>query len=332
MITSKGKLELCNKYYIYLLLINSIGGGSMMALQEQVINGVIALGIDNKRTTVLRNLLQLKRGGVIKEQRFIKNSRFLILKKFAIRYLKNELLTDSISSVPIRNTNAFYYKNIFKGEYFLRQLVQYIIDDKRESRSIEEYIKYRCTSFLASNEFFMWNLMEDFFFEVNKNEVKKDAKLLKHKREVQQKILKKEILEANYIENEEFNISNLTSRGIIINTCILNEEKREFRVEINYLDYKDKQDIQDIIYVYYIAYSVFRRLIKFNFNIYIDIEVCTNNIQACKNIKQKLLKVKKEDSSGKHTKIDELLNKYNVNPAFLKIKLVSYYIVSQYFK
>lgn len=85
---TKIKLELCNEYYIYLLIIQAVGNGSGMALQEQVVKAVLDFGIDNKKETVLRKLLELKKGEVIKEQRFIKNSRFLILKKFAIKYLE----------------------------------------------------------------------------------------------------------------------------------------------------------------------------------------------------------------------------------------------------
>lgn len=328
---TKIKLELCNEYYIYLLIIQAVGNGSGMALQEQVVKAVLEFGIDNKKETILRKLLELKKAEVIKEQRFIKNSRFLILKKFAIRYLEKEIITEAVASVPIPKANISYYKNIFKAEYFLKELVPFI----KECGGIcgtEECLKYRSTSYLVDDESFMWNLMEEFLLEVNKEEIKKDAKLLKEKRRLQLKILKKEISKAEFKETEEPNISNLKSKNAVVNACIFNEETNEFRVKLNYFDYRDRQDIEDIIYVYSIAYAIFRRIIKFNYNVYIDINVCTSSIEAYQNIKEKLLRIKSEDENGKHTKLDKFLSKYNVSPAFLKIELENYDIANKYFK
>ena len=329
---TKIKLELCNEYYIYLLIIQAVGNGSGMALQEQVVKAVLEFEIDNKKETVLRKLLELKKGEVIKEQRFIKNSRFLVLKKFAIKYLEKEIITDAVASVPIPKSNASYYKNIFRAEYFLEELVPFIKEEGGIRCSIEECLKYRCTSYLIDDESFMWNVMEEFLLEVNKEEIKKDAKLLKEKRQLQLKLLKKEISTAEFKETEEPNISNLKSKNAIVDTCTFNEEKKVFTVKINYLDYRDNEDLEDIIYIYSIAYAIFRRIIKFNYNVYIYIKVCTSNIQACQNIKEKLLRVKTEDATGKHTKLNELLNKYNVSPAFLKIELENYDIENKYFK
>lgn len=328
---TKIKLEIINKYYLYLLIIQAIGNGSGMALQEQVVKAVLEFGIDNKKETVLRKLLELKKAEVIKEQRFIKNSRFLILKKFAIRYLEKEIITDAVASVPIPKSNVSYHKNIFRAEYFLKELVPFI-KEYGGVCSIEECLKYRSTSYLINNESFIWNFMEEFLLEVNKEEMKKDAKLLKEKRQLQLKLLKKEISTAEFEETEEPNISNLKAKNTVVNTCIFNQETNEFRVKLNYFDYRDRQDIEDIIYVYSIAYSIFRRIIKFNYNVYIDITICTSSIQGYQNIKEKLVRIKMEEATGKHTKLDGLLNKYNVSQAFLRIELENYDIANKYFK
>lgn len=329
---NKIKLELCNKYYMYLLIIDVLSEQSGYVLKEQLIDTLIELGIEKKKDTVVRKILELKKGEVIKEQRFIRNSRFLVLKKFAKKYLIREVVIDAVAGVPIPTSNASYYKNIFRAEYCLRELIPYIKNEGDGAWSIEEIFKYRCTSYFINNESFMWDLMENFFFEVNKEEIKKDAKLLKEKREIQIKLLKQEISTAKFEETEEFNISNLQAKNVVVDTCNFNQEINEFRVKLNYFDYRDKQDIEDIIYVYSMAYSVFRRLIKFNYTVYIDVKVCTSSMEASHNIRGKLLRVKSEEANGKHTKLDELLSKYNVSTAFLKIELENYDIANKYFK
>lgn len=326
------KLELCDKYYVYLLIIEALGCGSGYALKPQVIDTAIELGIDKKKETVIRKLAELKKGEVIKEQRFIRNRRFLMLKKFAKRYLREEIVTDAVASVSIPTSNASYFKNIFRAEYFLRELVPSIKEEGFNICGIEEFLKYRCSIHLIEEENFMWNLMEKFLFEVNQEEIKKDAKFFRNKRQIQLRLLKKEISTAEFPETEEFNISNLKTKNTVVNTCIFNQETNEFIVKLNYFDYRDRQDIEDIIYVYSIAYAVFRRLIKFNYNVYIDIKVCTSSMEASHNIRVKLLRVKSEEANGKHTKVDELLNKYNVSPAFLRIELENYDIANKYFK
>lgn len=329
---NKIKLELCNKYYMYLLIINVLSEQSGYVLKEQLINTLIELGIEKKKDTVVRKIAELKKGEVIKEHRFIRNSRFLVLKKFAKKYLIREIIIDSVSGVPIPVSNYSYYKNIFKAEYCLRELIPYIKREGEGAWSIEEILKYRCTSYFINNESFMWNLMENFLFEVNKEEIRKDTKILKEKRDIQLKLLKNEVSKAEFQQEEEFNISNLQAKNVVVDTCTFSQESNEFRVKLNYFDYRDKQDIEDIIYVYSITYSIFRRLIKFNYTVYIDMKVCTSSIEASHNIKGKLLRVKGEEANGKHTKLDELLSKYNVSPAFLKIKLENYDIANKYFK
>lgn len=329
---NKIKLELCNKYYMYLLIIDVLSEQSGYVLKEQLINTLIEFGIEKKKATAVKKIIELKKGEVIKEQRFIKNSRFLVLKKFAKKYLIREVVIDAVAGVPIPTSNYSYYKNIFKAEYCLRELVPYIKKEGEGAWSIEEILKYRCTSYFINNESFMWNLMENFLLEVNKEEIRKDARILKEKREIQLKLLKKEISTAEFQQVEEFNISNLQAKNVVVDTCTFNQEVNEFRVKLNYFDYRDRQDIEDIIYVYSMAYSVFRRLIKFNYTVYVDMKVCTSSIEASHNIKGKLLRVKSQEANGKHTKLDEVLSKYNVSPAFLKIELENYDIANKYFK
>lgn len=326
------KLELCNKYYVYLLIIEALSCGSGYAFKPQVIDTAIELGTDKKKETVVRKLAELKKGEVIKDQRFIRNSRFLMLKKFAKRYLREEIVTDAVASIAIPTSNASYFKNIFRAEYFLRELVPSVKEEGFNICGIEEFLKYRCSIYLIEEENFMWNLMEKFFLEVNKEEIKKDAKLLKEKREIQIKLLKQEIRTAKFEETEEFNISNLQAKNIVVDTCTFSKEVNEFRVKLNYFDYRDRQDIEDIIYVYSMAYSVFRRLVKFNYTIYIDMKVCTSSMEASHNIKEKLLRIRSIEANGKHSKLDGLLNRYNVSPAFLKIELENYDIANKYFK
>lgn len=331
MVNNKIKLELCYKHFAYLLVINNIG--NRMMLQEQFIQVILALNIDQTKKTILNKLLELKKADIIKEQRFVMNSRFIILKKFAIKFLEKEWdLDNNVSSTKIPATNRTYYKNIFRTEYFLKQIIPRINVDKVNLGEIEVYLKYQSCSFLTDGEDFMWNFDESFFMDENRGEIKKDARLLQQQKEIQRKLLKKELKKAEFVKNEEVNISSLLVKNVIVDSCALDEKMGTFVAKINYIDFIDKQDIEDIIYVYAIAYTVFRRLINYKYNVYIHIRVCTESEQACKNIKKNLMVVKSKEANGEHRKIDILLNKYNVSSAFLKIRLESYCIKKKYLK
>ena len=332
MISNKVKLELCREYSQYILLINILGCGNGMALQEQVINTAIQLRLVKNKKAALKKLLELKKAELIKEQRFVNNSRFIILKKFAVIYLNMILENRKISSVVIPRANYKYHKLTFKAEYFINELLECFQSQPSFSLvSIESDIGLRRCNYMLDDEIYMKYLYETLISSVNKDEIEKDMELLRKRKEIQRKILKKEINKAEFPKSGDYIISDLTNKNVIINTCILNRNKNTFTVKLNYLDYKDKQDMEDIIYVYSIAYSIFRRLIKFNYNVYIDIKVCTSSMQSAINMKEKLLK-EKEGKFGIYTKLDELLNKYNVFPSFVNIQFKNYDIKNQYLK
>jgi len=234
--------------------------------------------------------------------------------------------------VVIPRANYKYYLNIFKAEYLKNELIECFQSQPSFSlRGIDSYIGLRRCNYMLDDETYMKYLYETLISSVNKVEVEKDMELLRKRKEIQRKILKKEINKAEFPKSGDYIISDLTNKNVIINTCILNRNKNTFTVKLNYLDYKDKQDMEDIIYVYSIAYSIFRRLIKFNYNVYIDIKVCTSSMQSAINMKEKLLK-EKEGKFGIYTKLDELLNKYNVFPSFVNIQFKNYDIKNQYLK
>lgn len=331
MISNNVKLELCYEHFAYLFVINAVA--NKMMLREQFIQVILALGIDKTRKTIANKLLELKKADIIKEQRFIKNSRFIILKKFAIKFIEEEWsLNNSVASTRIPTSNGVYYKNIFKSEYFLKEIIPKLKKEKVDLGEIEVYLKYESCSFLMDGENFMWGFYERFFMEGNEKEIKNDAKLLQQKKETQRKILRRQLKNAEFIKREEPDISYLLVKNIIVDSCELDENKGEFVVRLNYMDFRDKQDIEDIISVYAIAYEVFRRLLKYRYNIYINIKVCTQSEQASKNIMKNLTMLKSNEANGEHRKIDILLNKYNVSPVFLIIQLENYDIANKYFK
>lgn len=332
MISNRVKLQMCTQHSKYLILIYILGCESGMALQEQVISTAIELRLVKDKKTALKNLLELKKGEVIKEQRFVNNSRFLILRKFAVKYLNSKLENRKISSVVIPRANYKYYLNIFKAEYFKNELLECFQSQPSFSLvGIESYIGLRRCNYMLDDEIYMKYLYETLISSINKDEIEKDMELLRKRKEIQCKILKKEIDKAEFPKSDDYIISDLTNKNIIINTCILNRNENTFTVKLNYLDYKDKQDIEDIIHVYSIAYSIFRRLIKFNYIVYIDIKVCTSNMQSAINMKEKLL-IEKNGKCGKYTKLDELVDKYNLLSGFITIQFENYDVKSRYLK
>lgn len=323
--TNERKYYLCNKYSSYLTIIHELSNGIM--LQEQFIKIILALKIESKKSLILKNLLQLKKCEILKEQRFLFNSRFIILKKYALRYLKNSnLKSKDIASIPIHTSEYFYYRNIFKTEYLIREVIPKLKD--KSLINIKNHIKINCSNFKITQIEYLLQLYKLFHNCINKFELKKDYSLLKKQIILRNRLLKHELTSAKIPQSFESTLSKLISKNIVINSCSLDDNIKKFIITINYMDISNKQSEEDMIYVYSTTYNIFRRLIRYDYNVHINLKICAYSHDACNNIKEQLLSKK----NSNNRRIDNLLIKFNASPAFLTIKLSNYNIKEKYLK
>lgn len=321
---NKIKLELCRKYEDYIFLIyylSSEGKGGI--LQEQIVQGALTLGLDLNKRTVLGKLLELKRAEIIKEIKYKKNSKIIMLKKFAIKYLRKEWFTD-VKSVHIPNLETTYLKYIFRAEYFLKNIIQKI--SVNGLRGMQLYSRYCAegNSYIGSSEDYMEYFYESFFRCMNEDEVNKDIKYLKEKMQMQVDNMLK-IKKSDIAKGYEYvTIDTITNKkNVIINEVAENETGYGFMVEVIYLNYNSKLNIEEVLIIISRIFELYKRILRWNYNIYVDFSIACMDKDACIR--------SKKDLENK-LKSAEIVNQYNISPAFLRVKLIDYDIAKKYFK
>lgn len=321
--TNKIKLELCRKHRLYLMLIYRMSRGTGMVLQEQFIKTVLELRYENTKKTVLRKLQELKKGNVIKEVRFKNNSRFIILKHFPKKYLHDEVL-DGMCGIPLVKNDNYNYKNcikkIYEAEYFINNIVP---DFKKFNGAFMFYptiLLNRCTDYGLDEVEFLDNLKKRFNSYLNIDELNREIEFINKREELQRKILRKEIETASFEVFGDITMLDLRKRNLIIDTINLKDNR--FTVDIIYFNQNSNLDGKKIILAYSIVYKLFRRYFKWNYEVFINVNVCCLDKISCDKVKIKLKRIKTEN----------IVNNYDVSPAFLKVKLIDYDIAKKYFK
>ncbi|MFR2886621.1 MAG: hypothetical protein ACLTDM_00315 [Clostridium butyricum] len=321
--TNKIKSDLCITHMYYIKLIYRITMGTGMVLQEQFIKTILQLGIDNTKKTVLKKLQELKKGDVIKEVRFKNNSRFIVLKHFGKKFLHDTAL-DGMCGIPLIKNDNYNYKNcikkIYEAEYFINNIVP---DFKKFNGAFFTYstvLLNKHTDYGLDEVEFLDNLKKRFNSCLNIDEINREIEFINKREELQSKILEKEIETANFESFGDITMLDLRKRNIIIDTISFKDNR--FTVDIMYLNQSNNLDAEKVILVYSIVCKLFRRYFKWNYEVFINVNVCCIDRISCDKLKMKL----------KQVKTDTIINKYGVSPGFLKVKLINYDIAKKYFK
>lgn len=321
--TNKIKLELCRKHRLYLMLIYRMSSGTGMVLQEQFVKTVLMLEYDKTKKTILKKLNEMKKGNILKETRFKGNSRFVVLRYFSKKYLHDEVL-DGMCGIPLIKNDNYNYKNcikkIYQAEYFINNIVP---DFKRFEGAFMFYptvLMDKLTDYSLDEVEFLDNLKKRFNDYLNINEIDREIAFINKREELQRKILRKEIETADFDTFDDITMLDLRKRNLIIDTINLKDNR--FTVDIMYFNQNSNLDAEKVILVYSIVYQLFRRYFKWNYEVFINMNVCFYDKMSCDKLKMKL----------KGIKTETIVKNYGVNPAFLKVKLIDYDIENKYFK
>lgn len=321
---TKIKSNLCITHMYYIKLIYKISRGTGMVLQEQFVKIILQLGIDNTKRTVLKKLQELKKGEVIKEVRFKNNSRFIVLKHFGKKFL-NDTALDGMCGIPIVKNDNYSYKNcikkIYEAEYFINNIVPKFKEYDGAFFAYPTILLNRCTDYSLDEVEFLENLKKRFNSYLNVDEINREIDFINKREELQRKILRKEIETAEIKVFYDTTMLDLRKRNIIVDTIQFKDNR--FTVDIMYFNQNSNLDAEKVILAYSIVYKLFRRYFKWNYDVFINMNICCSDKISCDKLKIKLKKVKTET----------IINNYGVSPAFFnKVKLIDYDIPKKYFK
>lgn len=320
---NKIKLELCRKYEDYIFLIyymsSEARGG---VLQEQIVQGALKLGLDSNKRTVLGKLLELKKADIIKKIKYKKNSTIIMLRKFAIKYLKKEWFED-VKSVHIPNLETTHLKYIFRAEYFLKNIISNISVNGLREMQLYSRDCAEGNSFVGNSEDYMECFYESFLRYMNEDEVNKDIKYLQEKIQMQVNNMLKRKNGDTYDKYENVTIDTIINKKNVIIDKISENESGGFTIDAVYLNYKNKLNVEEVLTTISRIFELYRRLFNWNYNIYVNFAVACIDRDACLRSKNDL---KDKINSS------ELIKKYNINSAFLKIAMLNYDIAKKHFK
>ncbi|HBH3439846.1 hypothetical protein PR262_08490 [Clostridioides difficile] len=316
MVTNERKQVTCIKYDIYLRVINILS--NKIILQRQLVELVVALGIAKDEYEVMKVISELERAEIIKKIKYSRtSSKFILFKKYAIRYLGNAKKSNEVASLTVVNSNKRYVESIVRMKFILRIIIPSM--KKRGIRisfdtllsfidSINCNLLYQCNNMSP----YYNNLIEDKSLNVNIGELNSDFNILKVERKNQIANLKGLEKECNlsYRKNKEdylynSNIATLARKNIFIASIRTDRNSEYTVVKVYYFNLsKDKNSYLTVLN-YCICYNVLKRL--FGENIILEFTVITLS------------------SLVKNSLIEDL-NKKGVNPRTKEKRKESYFI------
>ena len=300
MITNEKKEQVCIIYDEYLRIIDKLGHGIM--LQKQFIDICIKLNVSKDRFEVIKAIKDLQAYQIIKKINF-KNTKnkFIIFKKFAIRYLSGAKLACQVAGLRPPSTNRKFYDSIFKMKFILDVIIPYIESRKKPVNLNELVITLNrlCCNILESKnsqvDYYKYKLykFEDIIYT---EEYEKHIKLLE-----KEKMLRKDNLNGkirvtkksrkkrqDYIDNSTIN--TLVNKDIYI-AQIIKKDKR-IVVTVYFFDLQNSQNTANISFNIAITYNIFKKLFcESGFDIHLNFRIATFDEIAERNIKNGLTKI-----------------------------------------
>ena len=270
MVTNERKQETCNKYREYLRVINIIG--NKIILQKHLMAISINLGIVKDEFAFIRDIRELEKNEIIKkiDYRSTKN-KFILLRKYAIRYLANAKKSSDVASITRVNSNKRYDENIMKVQFIIDTIIPSII-----RREIEVNLDNMLVFLenLNCNILHKANNMSTFYNLLIKNkiitdEILNDLKSLEIEQDTRVSNLKgtENKCRNYYRKNKEdyiynSNIATLARKSIYIGSIkIINSI---FKIKAYYFNISEEKNTRIIALNYSITYNTFKRLLGSN--------------------------------------------------------------------
>lgn len=291
MISNIRKEEVCNKYKEYLEVINKLCNKIM--LQKHLEELCIKLNIAKDKFDVLKAVQELEKAEIIKKIRFMSSTnKFIIFKKYAIRYLQKADSSQAVSAVAKINTNRRYYESIFKTNFIIKVIIQSMIKANIDL-NLENLLKF--IDSINCNILYNKNNISDFYRKnlfkyknyLNRSEVDKDINALDQQKENMLKNLNGEKTTSVKSKRKtkidfltESTIATLVRRDIYIAQIV--KKDNSIIISAYFFDISNSQNAVNIALNYSICYRVFKRLFKCNIKLYF--RVCTTNLVAERNL------------------------------------------------
>lgn len=245
-----------------------------------------------------------------------------MLRKFAIKYLRREWLTD-VKSVHIPNLETTHLKYIFRAEYFLKNIISNISINGLKGMQLYSRYCAEGNSFVGNSEEYMECFYESFLRYINEDEVNKDIKYLQEKIQIQVNNMLKRRKGDTYDKYENVTIDTITNKKNVIIDKIAEREAGGFTIDVVYLNYKNRLNVEEVLVTISGIFELYKRLFQWNYNIYVNFAVACMNKDVC---------IRSKNDLENKIKSAEMINKYNINRAFLKVKLIDFDIAKKYFK
>ena len=270
MVTNERKQETCNKYREYLRVINIIG--NKIILHKHLMSISINLWIVKDEFAFIRDIRELEKNEIIKkiDYRSTKN-KFILLRKYAIRYLANAKKSSDVASITRVNSNKRYDENIMKVQFIIDTIIPSII-----RREIEVNLDNMLVFLenLNCNILHKANNMSTFYNLLIKNkiitdEILNDLKSLEIEQDTRVSNLKgvENKCRNYYRKNKEdyiynSNIATLARKSIYIGSIkIINSI---FKIKAYYFNISEEKNTRIIALNYSITYNTFKRLLGSN--------------------------------------------------------------------
>lgn len=281
MVTSEKKEFICKKYDTHLKIINILN--DKMMLQKHLIILAIELGIAKNKSEVLNVIKELEENEIIKRINFMGTSnKFIIFKKYAIRYLKGANSSQQVAAVPSYNSNIKYLENIYK----VHIIINYYLDNLKKLRYKRDFKNLLALLNLWNSSFLINKNNALFYYEHNLIKLLKSNYLIEEEYQKDVKILldEKKIRDLNLNQNRDFTkehyknnkqkpktkstneILELSTIATLIRKNIQIERiylvNNVLTINVAYMDLNYSQDCGRAVFNCAIAYKLFKRLIK----------------------------------------------------------------------
>lgn len=282
MITNERKQTACKKYDIYLRIINDLGNKIM--LQKQLVKIVIELGIAKNEFEAMRAIIELEQAEIIKKIKFSNtNNKFILFKKYAIRYLAGAGDGNAVAGLPSVNSNKRYIECIMHVEFILRVLIP---SAKRAKGKINydnllKFIQeFNCNILYKPNDMekYYQDILSKNILKFDKEELERDIDILLKEKEIRIGNLKgvKSPNSNKKRKNKEeqlytSNLATLARKNIFIANINYVHKLEKTKIIAYYFNTSIDKNSNTVALNYSITYNVLKRL--FGDNIILEFKV-----------------------------------------------------------
>ncbi|MGL4991301.1 MAG: hypothetical protein ACRC57_09125 [Sarcina sp.] len=288
MVTNERKQNTCNRYNEYLRVIDILG--NKMMLQNQFVDIIVVLGIAKDKFEAIRGIQELERAEIIKKIKFSgTTNKFILLKKYAIRYLAKASKSSQVAGISAVNSNKRYIENIMKLQFILKTIIPTAKKNNVEL-TLDNLLNF--IGELNCNILHKDNCMYKFYEELlnrtniyfDKDEIEEDFQLLKNEHNKRLNNLKGdlEVCEEKYRKNKDdylfnSNISTLSRKNIYLANIKYNEKTRTTKIIAYYFNMSTDKNSYTVALNYSILYNTMKRLFGNNINVEFRV-VCINQL------------------------------------------------------